>query len=167
MRGKALDYKAVAELSGQGLRVVEIAERLKSTKGAVSKALKKMDRDVTRCVMPAAVEQYEKKVQVQEHLLFFLTDYMSEFRRLNDEKPPSNADVFGEWLNQKLALGAESRKVVSTLSDICYRMFQAEEVAEILKIMDEEIGHESVECQARIRDRIEKRRAIRFPALPA
>jgi hypothetical protein len=166
MRGKAINYKKLVELHGKGLRVVDIAEKLNATKGAVSKALKKMDRDVTRCVMPAAVEQYEKKVQVQEHLLFFLTDYMSEFKRLNDEKPPSTAEVFDAWLSQKLALGAESRKVVSTLSDICYRMFQAEEVAEILKIMDEEIGSESAELQARIRDRIERRRAIRFPAIP-
>jgi hypothetical protein len=167
MKRKPVDCDAVARLHSEGLKVVEIAERLGVHKGTVSKTLKRMDRDVTRCVMPAAVEQYEKKVQVQEHLLFFLTDYMTEFRRLNDEKPPSNADVFGEWLSQKLALGAESRKVVSTLSDICYRMFQAEEVAEILKIMDEEIGRESGECQTRIRDRIERRRAIRFPALPA
>lgn len=166
MRGNALDYKRVAELHGQGMKVVEIAAQLNTTKGAVSKVLKKLARDVTRCVMPAAVEQYEKKVQVQEHLLFFLKDYMQEFRRLNDEKPPSNAEVFGEWLNQKLALGAESRKVVSTLSDICYRMFQSEEVAEILRIMDEEIGCESAECQKRIRDRIERRRAVRFPVIP-
>src|SRR5512147_2511393 len=111
MRGKALDYAQVAELHGQGLKVVEIADRLKATKGAVSKALKKLNRDVTRCVMPAAAAQYEKMVQAQEHLLFFLTDYMADFRKLNDEKPPPNAEVFGEWLNQKLALGAESRKV--------------------------------------------------------
>jgi predicted transcriptional regulator len=166
MKGRALDYKVIAELHNQGLKVVEIADRLKTTKGAVSKALKKMDRDVTRCVMPAAVQQFEKKVQVQDHLLFFLNDYMQEFKRLNDEKPPSTAEEFGAWLSQKLALGAESRKVVSTLSDICYRMFQAEEVAEILRIIDEEIGNESIECQKRIRDRIERRRAVRFPAIP-
>jgi hypothetical protein len=146
--------------------VVEIADRLGATKGAVSKALKKLGRDVTRCVMPAAAKQYEKKTQVQDHLLVFLNDYMQDFRRLNDEKPPPDAKTFGNWLDQKLALGAESRKVVTALADICYRMFQAEEVAEILSIIDKEIGHESPECQARIRDRIERRRAIRFPAIP-
>ena len=43
---------------------------------------------------------------------------------------------------------------------------EPEEVAEILRIMDEEIGLESPECQKRIRDRIERRRAVRFPSVP-
>lgn len=163
MRRKPLDYQAVADLHSQGLKVVEIAARLGATKGAVSKALKKLGRDVTRCVMPAAAKQHEKQVQVQEHLLFFLNDYMAEFQRLNEVNPEER--IFGDLLNRKIALGAESRKVVSALADIAYKMFQAEEVAEILKIIDEEIGNESVECQARIRERIERRRAVRFPVI--
>ena len=163
MNNRALDYQAIAALHDKGLGVNAIARQIGATSGAVSKALKKLGRDSTRCAMPAAVKQHEKRVQVQEHLLFFLNDYMAEFQRLNEVNPEER--IFGDLLDRKIALGAESRKIVSALADIAYKMFQAEEVAEILKIIDEEIGNESLECQARIRERIERRRAIRFPAI--
>jgi hypothetical protein len=166
MRGKAIDYKALAELHGQGLRVIDIATRLGTTKGAVSKALKKLDRDVTRCVMPAAVEIYEKKTSLMESLFFFLGDYIKLYKSGSNGEPPKSAEAYAGWLDSQHKLGCESRKVVSAIADISFKMFQAEETAEILRIMNEEIEHESPECQKRIHDRIERRRAIRFPAIP-
>jgi DNA-binding Lrp family transcriptional regulator len=146
--------------------VVEIAKRLGVHKGNVSKALKKLSRDVTRCVVPAAVEQYEKKTALMESLSFFVSDYMQLYKAGSKGKPPESAAEYAAWLDCQLKLGAESRKVVTAIADISYKMFQAEEVAEILRIMDEEIGLESPECQKRIRDRIERRRAVRFPSIP-
>ncbi len=52
------------------------------------------------------------------------------------------------------------RKLITAVADIGYKLFQANEVAEIFAIIDEEIGRESVECQARIRERIQRRRNI-------
>ena len=166
MKRKPLDLEAIAELHSQGLKVVEIAERLGAHKGNVSKALKRLDRDVTRCVVPAAVDQYEKKTALMESLFFFVSDYMKLYKSGREGKPPESVEQYAAWLDCQLKLGAESRKVVTAIADISYKMFQAEEVAEILRIMDEEIGLESPECQKRIRDRIERRRAVRFPSIP-
>jgi hypothetical protein len=166
MKRKLLDLRKIAELHGQGLRVAEIARRIGANKGNVSKALKKLDRDVTRCVVPAAVEQYEKKTALMESLFFFVSDYMRLYKAGSKGKPPESAAEYAAWLDCQLKVGAESRKVITAIADISYKMFQAEEVAEILRIMDEEIGLESPECQKRIRDRIERRRAVRFPSIP-
>lgn len=166
MKRSLLDYDAVAKLHGEGFRVIDIAERLGVHKATISKALKKLSRDVTRCVMPAAAQQYEKKTALMESLFFFVSDYMQLYRAGSEGKPPESAAGYAAWLDCQLKLGIESRKVVTAIADISFKMFQAEEVAEILKIMDEEIGLESIECQKRIRDRIERRRAVRFPAIP-
>lgn len=167
MKRSLLDYDAVARLHGEGLRVIDIAERLGVNKATISKALKKLGRDVTRCVLPAAVEQAEKKMALVDSLFFYATDYMKLYKAGREGVPPESAEQYAAWLDCQLKLGSESRKVVTAIADISFKMFQAEEVAEILRIMDEEIGLESPECQKRIRDRIERRRAVRFPAMPA
>ncbi len=166
MRAKPLNYDRIVALHDKGLKGAEIARQIGATKGAVSKALKKLGREVTRCAVAEAAAHHEKKTALMESLFFFVSDYMRLYKAGGKGKPPESAEQYEAWLDCQLKLGAESRKVVTAIADISYKMFQAEEVAEILRIMDEEIGLESPECQKRIRDRIERRRAVRFPAIP-
>ena len=166
MRGKALDYNAIVDLHDQGMKGIDIAEKLGVSKGAVSKAIKKLGREVAKCAVVEAERHHDKKNAATEHLLYLCGKAKSELEWIEATVEPSTTEDYRAWQDQKLKFAAEMRKLISAISDIGYRLFQVDETAEILRIMDEEIGCESAECQARIRDRIERRRAIRFPVIP-
>ncbi|MFC1891860.1 hypothetical protein ACFLZT_05650, partial [Thermodesulfobacteriota bacterium] len=83
---------------------------------------------------------------------------------IEKEVPPKTDADYRDWQNQKLKFAAEMRKLISGMADISYKLYQANEISEILRIIDEEIGCESEECQKRIRDRLQSRQNIRFPA---
>ena len=86
-----------------------------------------------------------------------------ELEWIESSVPPKADADYRSWQDQKLKFAAEMRKLISAMSDIAFKLFKAEEVNEILNIIDQEIGCESTECQQRIRDRIRRRRAVRFP----
>jgi DNA-binding FrmR family transcriptional regulator len=166
MKAKPLDYDIIVELHDRGVKGAEIARQIGATKGAVSKALKKLGREVTKCAVAEAAAHHKKKTAAVEHLLFLCDRAKRELEWIDAEVRPANTGDYRAWQDQKLKFAAEMRKLISAISEIGYKLFQVEEVSEILKIIDEEIGIESEECQKRIRDRIERRRAVRFPAIP-
>jgi hypothetical protein len=166
MSRQKLDYVKIRELSDTGATVTKIAETMGTTPGAVSKVLKKMGIQVAAVMMAAAPEYKEKKNAATEHLFYLCDKARKELEWIEAEVVPDKTEDYRAWQDQKLKFAAEMRKLISAISDIGYRLFQVDETTEILRVMDEEIGCESAECQARIRDRIERRRAIRFPVIP-
>ncbi|HQL89120.1 MAG TPA: hypothetical protein PLQ15_00835 [Syntrophales bacterium] len=151
------------ELHDKGLNTVEIAKECGATKSAISKVLRQMGREVTTAAVQAAPEYVEKKQTATEHLLFLVGKMKDELTWLESEVPRQTDQEYRAWQAQKIAFSGEMRKLITAVADIGYKLFQANEVAEIFAIIDEEIGRESVECQARIRERIQRRRNIRFP----
>lgn len=159
----SIDYAKVRELRDSGWKLQQIAEELGSTKGAISKVLKKMGKEVAKAAVTAAPKYHRKKDAATEHLLFLADKARSELEWIENTVPPKADSDYRQWQDQKLKFGAEMRKLISAMADIGYKLFQAEEISEILAIMDEEIGRENVECQKRIRERILQRRSLRFP----
>ncbi|NLX31245.1 MAG: hypothetical protein GXY78_05865 [Deltaproteobacteria bacterium] len=153
----------VKELYDKGLNLADIARETGSTKGAICKVLKQMNIAVTKAALPAAGAYVEKKETATDHLLFLVGKMKDELSWLEEEVPRATDPEYRAWQAQKIAFSGEMRKLITAIGDIGYRLFQANEVAEVLRIIDEEIGHESAECQARIRERIKRRRDLRFP----
>ena len=166
MKGNPLDYAKVAELYDQGVRGIDIARQLGASKGAISKAIRKLGREVTKCAVAEAATHHEQKNAATEHLFYLCNRAKGELEWIEAEVEPEKTEDYRAWQDQKLKFAAEMRKLITAISDIGYRLFQAEEVSEILRIIDEEIGCETIECQKRIRDRVERRRALRFPTMP-
>jgi len=163
MASQKVDYVKVRQLSDKGVKGVEIAKRLGISKGTVSKILKKMGVECAKVVIPAAPKYEARQDAATKHLLFLADKAKSELDWIEKTVPPTNNSEYRAWQDQKLKFAAEMRKLIAAIGDIGYKLFQAGEVAEVLRIMDKEIGLESKECQERIRDRIQRRRAIRFP----
>ncbi len=159
-----LDYGKAKALSDKGMKGIDIAKKLGVTKGTVSRALKIMGAERAKAVIPAAVKYEAKQDAATTHLLYLADKAKAELDWIEETVPPVNDSEYREWQNQKLKFAAEMRKLIGAIGDIGYKLFQAGEVAEVLRIMDEEIGLESKDCHERIRNRIERRRAIRFPA---
>ena len=160
---KKLDYDQVKELHDKGMMGIEIAQKLGVTRGTISKALKKMNLSVAKVAMGEAPKYEKRKDAATKHLLYLADKARSELDWIEQSVVPNNDADYREWQNQKLKFAAEMRKLIGAMADIGYKLFQAEEINEVLFIIDEEIGRESPECQKRIREKIQQRRNIRFP----
>jgi len=163
MGKQKIDREQVRELHDAGLGVVQIAKKLGISKGSVSKILKQMGIYVTRAAVEVAPGYVGKQATATDHLMFLAEKARTELEWIEKSVPPKNEPEYRAWQDQKLKFAAEMRKLISAMADIGYKLFQASEVNEVLKIIDEEIGSESIECQSRIRKRLQRRRDLRFP----
>ena len=160
---QVIDRIKVRELYDQGLMVTEIAHQMECRKGTVSKILKSMGLAVVTSAISAAPKYVEARDTTRDHLLYLTEKAKQELEWIEATVPPKTDADYRAWQDQKIKFTAEMRKLISTIADIGYKLFQASEVAEVLRIIDEEIGHESEDCQRRIRERIQRRRDLRFP----
>jgi DNA-binding MarR family transcriptional regulator len=163
MPRRSIDRDKVKELFDAGLNATDIAKELSATKGAISKVIKSMNLEVVKAAVEVAPQYVERKDTATDHLLYLTDKARAELDWIEKEVPPKKSAEYRAWQDQKLKFGAEVRKLISAMGDIAFKLYQANEVAETLKIIEEEIGCESPECQKRIRDRIKRRRDIRFP----
>jgi IS30 family transposase len=159
-----IDYVKVKELHDSGMKGIDIAKKFGVTKGTISKALKKMGHESAKAAVVAAPKYEKRRDAATKHLLYLADKAKIELDWIEKTVPPINDADYREWQNQKLKFAAEMRKLISAMADIGYKLFQVEEVNEVIRIIDEEIGHESESCQKRIRERIQQRRNIRFPS---
>jgi AraC-like DNA-binding protein len=160
-----IDRIKVKELYDKGIRPIDIAKKLGCSKGAVSKILKEMGLEVTKAAVSEAPKYEQRRDAATKHLLYLADKAKSELDWIESTVPPANDVEYREWQNQKLKFAAEMRKLISAMADIGYKLFQVEEVNEVIRIIDEEIGCESEDCQKRIRERIQRRRNLRFPSI--
>jgi DNA-binding MarR family transcriptional regulator len=158
-----IDRLKVKELHDQGVRVTDIAKQLGCGKGTVSKILKQMGLEVVKAALTVAPKYVDTKDAASDHLLYLAEKAKQELEWIEKEVLPSTDSEYRAWQDQKIKFTQEMRKLISTIADIGYKLFQASEVTEVLRIIDEEIGYESEECQRRIRERVKRRRDLRFP----
>lgn len=163
MSRKIIDRIKVKELHDQGLKVIDITAKLGCGKGTISKILKQMGLNVAKSAVAVAPKYVEKKDAATDHLLFLADKAKSELEWIEKTVPPKNNSEYREWQNQKLKFAAEMRKIINAVADVGYKLFQMNEMVEVLKIIDQEIADEAPECQLRIRERLQQRRNIRFP----
>ena len=163
MRKQVISRIKVRELYDGGESVTEIAAELGCGKGTVSKILKEMNINILKAAMVEAPKYVAAKDSATETLSYLINKAKDELEWIERSVVPKTDAEYRCWEDQKLKFGGEMRKLISTVADIGYRLFQLNEIAEILREIDEEIGNESPECQARIRKRLERRRNIRFP----
>lgn len=163
MARKTIDRLKVKNLYDKGYGVVDIARELHCGKGTISKILKEMNLEITKAAVAAAPNYEKKQNTATDHLLYLADKAKQELEWIEKEVKPNTDADYREWQNQKLKFAAEMRKLISAIADIGYKLFQANEITEILRIIDEEIGNETEKCQKRIRERLARRRNIRFP----
>lgn len=158
-----IDRAVVKEMYDEGAGPTAIAKELGCSKGWISKLLKEMGLEVLKASVAHAPKYADRRDAAAEHLMELARRAKYELDWIEESVPPSTDAEYRDWQNQKLKFAAEMRKLISTMADIGYKLFQASEVAEVIKIIDEEIGHESPGCQQRIRERLQARRDLRFP----
>jgi DNA-binding phage protein len=184
MPRKKISYIELEQMVREGNGVSQIARKLKVTKGAVSKALKKMNVAVSKDIaLRSAPDVVIQKVNALEQLGKInayaneLLDLLMKWNRGDDEalqilesqvfKKKVRVGDKEESVNEykftdprQLALRAmsEIRGQLHLQMDLFKTLYNAEEVANFQKIVMEEIGYAAPEIRDRILQRLTDRR---------
>ena len=164
-----IDVRELERLLSEGKRTKDIAQHFGVTTGAVSQAKRRLGVAVAAVaatqmtappvrVTPVAVQAaggiVEKRNQAMEILAELASKVNRELSWIEDTIPPGMDGEYRQWVEQKLKHVAEIRKVVTAMADVGSKLYQVSVVEQALRVMLEEIGHESPECKRRIRDRL-------------
>ena len=120
---RRIDYTELEKLADQGMGIVEISEQMGFTKGAISKAVKKLNIAVTKTVATQAVpEIVGKKTDAMTHLLTLVEKAKTELDWIEESVPPVASAGYQTWQDQKLKFASEMRKTISAIADIGYKI---------------------------------------------
>jgi DNA-binding transcriptional regulator GbsR (MarR family) len=159
---KRIPIYQLERLVSKGLGVSEIADELGFSKGAVSKALKRLSVAITKDVaLRTAPEIANSKLDAMgqlskvNDLINRELDYIEEHIETASDKERKS------FQDQKLKHVAEIRKQLGLFLKIAETLYNAEEVAKFQQTVLEEIGHAAPEIRDRILQRLNERRVIR------
>lgn len=162
MARKRISLIQLERLVSEGNGVSEIARKLGVTKGAVSKAIKRLNIAFTKDVaLRTAPQIADKKIDAMTQLSKLNGLIHSELDYIQTIIQKSSGPERKELQAQQLKHVAEVRKQLGLLLNIAEALYNAEEVAAFQKIVLEEIGNAAPEVRDRILHRLNERRAIR------
>ena len=175
-----IDPVELNRLLGERRSTKEIANHFNCSPGAVSQAKRRLGVAVVKVAAErkknpdrlTSVNANDKKVldasnkaapiiintadDAKFQLSTLVTRCNDELRWIQNSVEQKSDSTYKGWQEIALKHVAEIRKLVSALADIEYKLHHVDIVEKALLIMFEEIGHESKECQKRIRDRLER-----------
>ena len=177
-----IDPFKLNELLQEGASTNDIASYFGVTPGAISHAKKRLSvalvkasaeknkaLDSANKAAPVIIKTADDaKFRLSEGVSWCLTELKWIKSAMTAQKAACDYCIFQETAHvaqndyrrsfQETALKhvAEIRKLISTISDIEYKLHHVATVEKALLLILEEIGHESKACQKRIRDRLER-----------
>jgi hypothetical protein len=162
MPKKKISLFQLKQLVMEGYGVCEIAHKLGVTKGAVSKALKRLNIAVTKDVaLRTATKIADKKIDAMGQLTKVNNLINDELDYVQNIIKTSSGTERKELQAQQLKHVAEVRKQLGLLLNIAEALYNAEEVAAFQQIVLEEVGNAAPEVRDKILHRLNERRAIR------
>ena len=162
MAKRTISYIELEKYVRQGLGVSQIARKLNVTKGAVSKALKRMEIGISKDVaLRTAPQLADKKIDAMDQLQGINSSIRKELRYLEEQIDSAEHKDRIALQNQKLRHTAEIRKQIGLLLTIVSTMYNVEEIQAFTRIVMEEIGYASPEIKQRILERLNAARALR------
>ncbi len=140
-----------------GKSQAEIARMFEVSEAAISKAVRRFNLAVAQTIVEKQTpELVSKRETAMDRLMSLIERCDDELKWIEKTVPLSNDEGYRAWQDQKIKHVAEIRKLITSMADIRVRIYHVEAVEKALKVMYEEIGNESMECQKRIRDRLRK-----------
>jgi len=162
MTARKISFIQLEQLVREGNGVSEIARKLGVTKGAVSKALKKLNVAITRDVaVRSAPKIVEGKLDAMSQLIHINKLINNELDHIEENIQGASEEKRRALQDQKLKHVAEVRKQLALLLDIAQTLYNAEEVAAFQRIVLEEVGNVAPEVRHKILHRLNEVRAIR------
>lgn len=149
------------QLVREGNGVSEIARKLGVTKGAVSKALKKLNQkvaaDVTMRAAPAIVN---RQIDLAAQMAKINDVVNAELDSIRDSLAEAKGEDLEKLRDQQLKHVGELRKQVGLITDILRGLSDSREIAHFMQIVLEEIGDAAPEVRQKIYERLVSRGAV-------
>ncbi len=162
MPKKKISLIQLEQLVSEGNGVSEIARKLGVTKGAVSKAIKRLNIAFTKDVaLRTAPKIADKKINAMTQLTKVNDLINDELNYIQTIIQTASGTERKELQAQQLKHVAEVRKQLGLLLNIAEALYNAEEVAAFQQIVLEEIGNAAPDVRDKILHRLNERRAIR------
>jgi len=162
MAQKKIPIVQLDQLVRQRKTVSQIAKELGVTKGAVSKAMKRLNVAITKDVtLRSAPEIVDRQLNAMDQLKRINGLINNELDYIERNIETASGEERKELQEQRLKHVAEIRKQLGLLLDIAQALYDAEEVAAFQQAVLEEIGHAAPEVQDKIVSRLNEKRAIR------
>ena len=162
MPKKKISLIQLEQLVSEGNGVSQIARKLGVTKGAVSKAIKRLNIAFTKDVaLRTAPKIADKKIDAMGQLTRVNDLINDELNYIQTIIQTTSGPERKELQAQQLKHVAEVRKQLGLLLNIAEALYNAEEVAAFQQIVLEEIGNAAPDVRDRILHRLHERRAIR------
>lgn len=162
MGQKKISIIQLEQLVREGNGVSQIAKKLNVTKGAVSKALKKLNVAISKDVtLRSAPQVVEKKLDAMSQLININELINSELSYIEENIKTASAKERKELQDQKLKHVAEVRKQLGLLLNIAQTFYSVEEIKRFQEIVIKAIGGVSPELRKKIIDALYQQRAIK------
>jgi len=152
-----IDPEEMNRLLREGKRTNEIAAHFGCTPGAVSQAKRKLGMELIRTKhQKQAPVIVEGQNDAMETLLTRVRECEAHLGWIASSVQPKTDAEYRAWQDQVIKFTAEARKLITAMADIRIKIYHAEDVEKALLIMYQEIGNESLDCQKRIKERLQK-----------
>lgn len=162
MGQKKISIIQLEKLVREGNGVSQIAKKLRVTKGAVSKALKKLNVAISKDVaLRSAPRVVEKKLDAMAQLIHINESINNELNYIEENIKTASAKERKDLQDQKLKHVAEVRKQLGLLLNIAQTFYGIEEVKRFKEIVIKVIGSVSPELRKKIIDALHKEKAIK------
>lgn len=150
------------KLVREGNGVSQIARKIGVTKGAVSKALKRLNVAISKDVTLRSAPQIVKKnLDAMAQLININELINNELSYIEENIKTASTKERKELQDQKLKHIAEVRKQLGLLLNIAQAFYSIEEIKQFRQIVIETIGSVSPELRKKIIDALYQQRAIK------
>lgn len=162
MPKKKISFIELEKLVREGNNVSQIAKKIGVTKGAVSKALKKLDVAISKDVaLRSAPEIVDKKIDAMSQLIKINQLINTELDYIEGNIKTASDAERKQLQDQKLKHVAEVRKQLGLLLNIAQALYNIDEVKLFQETVLGVIGNASPELRQKIIYELQQRRAIR------
>jgi transposase len=162
MGQKKISIIQLEQLVREGNGVSQIAKKLNVTKGAVSKALKRLNVAISKDVtLRSAPQMVEKRIDAMSQLININNLINSELDYIEDSIQTASAKERKELQDQKLKHVSEVRKQLGLLLNIAQTFYSLDEVKHFQEVVIKAIGSVSSELRKKIIDALHQESAIK------
>jgi hypothetical protein len=141
-----------------GVSITTIGKQLNVSKGAVSKAAKRLGLSAARGMVSAPARVNETSLSTLEKITVLMRAIESELSWTQKTMGDLTGSDRMKWQDSLIKHVDQARKLLVSLKDISLALYSVNEYMEFKKVILQEIAHESEECRNRIWSRIKQAR---------
>jgi hypothetical protein len=158
---RKINLTELDHLLRSGVPMTAIARTMQVSKGAISKASKRLGLSVAKGLVLPPARVNESNLSAMEKITVLMRAIEAELHYTQEAMKDVQGDARMKWQDALLKHVDQARKLLVSLKDIALALYSVNEYEEFKRIILNEISNESQECRDRIWSRIKQARDVR------